>query len=600
MNFKYVKSILAGCYLALATTLSLSATEGVSASALKVEILQGNGKFTTHTVAKGETAYSIARLYNISVSDIYALNPKAEKGLKLGEQIKIPTSNTSLNQTANSNVRSYIVKAKETLYSIAKQFDLKVDDLINANPELKLKPLSEGQSLLIPSSGGRSSNNVSNTPVPQSIAQAKSRFIEHQVVPKETLYGIARQYNTTPEALIDFNPILKDGLKQGMTILIPSLQSAGSSYPSGQVPVSTLQDIDAIKVGVVLPFLNKSQGKSARFIEYYEGFLLALEEMKAKGLSANVYVFDMGSETGIAKLKSLLETSEMKSLDLIIGGFSSDQVDMLSNFAKKQGIKYAIPFPTKTNETQKNNEVFQLNAPHEILYDNTTRTLSTLFGNANVIYITENGNNDKKEFITALNAQLSQRGMRATSVAANQNLSANLALALDANRRNVIVAASGSAQLLQSLLPVLSSIREKQPNTNMSLFGHTEWQTYPQFFTDFYKNDTYIYTPFYMSDDDYKTKQFLSNYKKWYNNKSLINTYPKYGALGYDTGIYFLTGLFKHGKNFESSINSISVPALQTPISFNRVSGSGGYMNNGFYIVHYKTNGSVDKIEYGK
>ncbi|PXV67989.1 ABC-type branched-subunit amino acid transport system substrate-binding protein [Dysgonomonas alginatilytica] len=598
MNFKYVKSILAGCYLVLATTLSLSAAEGASVSALKTEILQGNGKYTIHTVAKGETAYSIARLYNISVSDIYALNPKAEKGLKLDEQIKIPVINPPVNQAVNSNGRSYVVKSKETLYSIAKQVGLKVDDLVNANPELKLKPLHEGQSLLIPSlPATRPSNNVA-----QPVAQAKSRFIEHQVAPKETLYGIARQYNTTPEALTDFNPVLKNGLKQGMTILIPSLQpqSSNSSYQNGQTPVSTLRDIDAIKVGVVLPFINKSQGKSARFIEYYEGFLLALEEMKVKGLSANVYVFDMGSETGTTKLKSLLETSEMKDLDLIIGGFSSDQIDVLSNFAKKQGIKYAIPFPTKTNETQKNTEVFQLNAPHEVLYNNTTRTLANLFGNANVIYITESGNNDKKEFVTALNAQLSQKGMRATSVAANQHLSANLALALDANRRNVIVAASGSAQLLQTLLPVLSSLREKQPNLNMSLFGHTEWQTYPQFFTDLYKNDTYIYTPFYMSDDDYKTKQFISNYKKWYNNKSLINTYPKYGALGYDTGIYFLTGLFKHGKNFESSVNSISVPALQTPISFNKVNAAGGYMNNGFYIVHYKSNGSVDKIEYGK
>lgn len=103
-----------------------------------------------------------------------------------------------------------------------------------------------------------------------------------------------------------------------------------------------------------------------------------------------------------------------------------------------------------------------------------------------------------------------------------------------------------------------------------------------------------------MSDDDYKTKQFVSNYQKWYNNKSLINTYPKYGALGYDTGIYFLTALFKYGKNFETSINSISIPALQTPIFFNKVNAAGGYMNDGFYIVHYKTNGSVDKIEYGK
>lgn len=596
MNFKYVKSIIAGCYLAIATTFAMSATEGIPASTLKIEVLQDNGKYTTHTVAKGETAYSIARLYNISVGDIYALNPTAEKGLKLGEEVKIPRKATPSTQIASTSARSYVVKSKETLYSIAKQFDVKVDDLVNANPELKMKPLSEGQSLVIPT--GKYTAQTVATPAPV----AKSHFAEHTVAAKETLYGIAKQYNTTPEALTDFNPILKNGLKQGMTILIPSLQSGGAaSSPSGQAPVSTLRDVDAIKIGVVLPFLNKSQGKSARFVEYYEGFLLALEEMKAKGLSANVYVFDMGSETGTTKLKSLLDTYEMKDLDLIIGGVSSDQIDVISSFAKKQGIKYAIPFPSKTDETQKNNEVFQLNSPHEVLYANTAKAFANMFGNANVIYVTESGgSNDKKEFISVLNDQLNQKGMKANSIAANQNLTSNLSLALDRNRKNVIVAASGSAQLLQNLLPAINSIKEEQPNTSISLFGHTEWQTYAQFFTDFYKNDTYIFTPFYLSDDDYKTKQFVSNYQKWYNNKSLINTYPKYAALGYDTGIYFLTALMKYGKNFEPSIGSVSVSALQSPINFDKTSANGGYMNNGFYIIHYKANGSIDKIEHGK
>ncbi len=597
MNFKYVKSIIAGCYLAIATTFSMSATEGIHASTLKIEILQDNGKYKKHTVTKGETAYSIARLYNISVGDIYALNPQSDKGLKLGEEIKIPTKSSTSTQIASASGKSYLVKSKETLYSIAKQFDIKVDDLVNANPELKVRPLSEGQSLVIPT--GKYTAQAPITPAPAS----KSHFIEHNVAAKETLYGIAKQYNTTPEALTDFNPVLKDGLKQGMTILIPTLQSGSgvSSSPNGQAPVSTLRDVDAIKIGIVLPFLNKSQGKSARFIEYYEGFLLALEEMKAKGLSANVYVFDMGSETGTTKLKSLLDTYEMKDLDLIIGGVSSDQIDVISNFAKKQGIKYAIPFPTKTDETQKNNQIFQLNSPHETLYANTAKAFADMFGNANVIYVTESGgSNDKKDFVSALNMQLSQRGMKANSIAANQNLTSNLSLALDRNRKNVIVAASGSAQLLQNLLPALNSIKEEQPNTGISLFGYTEWQTYAQFFNDFYKNDTYIFTPFYLSDDDYKTKQFVSNYQRWYNNKSLINTYPKYAALGYDTGIYFLTALLKYGKNFESALNSVSVPALQTPINFDKTNANGGYMNNGFYIIHYKANGSVDKIEYGK
>ncbi len=602
MNLKYIKSIVASCYLIVAASFSTSAAEWVSASTTKVEMAQNNAKHVIHTVAKGETIYSIARLYNVSIGDIYVLNPSTEKGLKLNEKIKIPTNSSPATSVASTSAKSYTVKSKETLYSISKQFDVKVDDLINANPELRSKPLTKGQSLVLPT---LSANKLSQVPAGAALA-GKSHFIEHNVTSKETLYSIAKEYNTTPEAITDFNPSLKSGLKSGVTILIPVLQSGNSapavstSTSSTQTHPGTLMDVDAIKIGLVLPFVNKSQGKSARFVEYYEGFLLALNEMKAKGLSANVYVFDMASETGTAKLTSLLETNEMKDLDLIVGGVSAEQITVISDFAKKQGINYAIPFPTKTDETQNNKEVFQLNSPHEILYTGAAKAFADTFGNANVIYITETaGSNDKKDFIVALSNQLAQRGMKANYVVANQGLASDLSLALDRSRKNVIVAASGSAQLLQNLLPTLNSIREQQPTTSISLYGHTEWQTYTQFFSDFYKNDTYIFTPFYLSDDDYKTKQFVSSYQKWYNKKPLINTYPKYGVLGYDTGIYFLTALQKHGKNFASAVNSISVPTLQTPMYFDKTA-SGGYMNNGFYIIHYKANASVEKTEYGK
>jgi LysM repeat protein len=554
-------------------------------------------KNVTHTVAKGETAYSIARLYGISVTDLYAANPKAAEGVKEGEKLTIPQNGTQTTQTKSysTQVKTYTVKAKETLYTIAKENGVRVDDIIAENPDLKTKPLLEGQILRIPvKTAGTATTQAATT----TTVSSKGHFIEHKVQAKETLYSIGKLYNISTEAIIDFNPSLKNGgvLKEGMTLIIPVLEN------SSQATQSTLLDnTSKPNIGIVLPFVNKSDGQSARFVEYYEGFLMALADMKAKGFSANVYAFDMGSDTGTDKLSSLLDTYEMKYLDLIVGGVSQEQVRTITSFAQKQGVKYVVPFPTRSDEVTGNSQVFQVNAPRTVLLPNVASTFVNLFGKANVIYITENGKaGDRADLVAELNKQLPLAGIIASSVDTGSGLKTSLSAMLDSSRKNVIVPTSTSTQMLKTLFPVLKTIKDSQPNISLSLFGHSDWQTYTSYFDEYADYDAYIYTPFYLNNDDARTIQFMANYKKWYNNKQLINTYPKYAVLGYDTGMAFLTALWQYGKDFANNPNSLAISTLQMPFLFKRSSSQSGYMNNGFYIVHYKPDGSVEKREYGR
>jgi Predicted glycosyl hydrolase len=592
MNFKYIRLVtLFCCYLSLTISYDVLATENTISEVLVLESAQER----SHKVSTGETVYSIAKSYNVTVVDIYDMNPNAINGIRVGDMLRIP----SQSQIAASNRRlsnaTYTVKPKETLYSIAKNNGTTVDDIINLNPELKSKPLYDGQVLEIP---GLTKSNA-NTPVVRTTSPQNSEFRTHQVEAKETIYGIARQYGVTPEALVDFNPSLRNGLKIGSTVVIPTIQTTSSTQGVNQK--NLLQDVSAISIGVVLPFVNKSDGQSARFVEYYEGFLLALQEMKEKGLSANVYVFDMGSTTGTDKLKSLLDTYEMRYLDLIIGGVSNEQIATISAFAKRQGIKYVIPFPTRADEVYNNAQAFLVNAPSSTLYSNVAHTFVNLFPNVNLIYIKESGSEgDRADFIKELNLQLPRAGIIPNTIVANQNLKSTLSTALQSGRKNIIIPTSSSSKILQAILPALNSISEERSGLDISLFGHTSWQTYSQYSADFNKYDTYIYSPFYMDDNDSKSRNFLSDYQRWYNNKSLINTHPKYGVLGYDTGIAFLTALRKNGKNFESNLNSINVSSLQTPFLFKKVNSTGGYMNNGFYLIHYRKDGSIVKTEYGR
>lgn len=93
----------------------------------------------TYKVLNGDTLYSIARKYNISVDELKSLNNLSSNNLSIGQILKVPTSNNL----------EYVVKKGDNLYSIANKYDVSVKDLMNLN-NLKNTNLSINQKLIIP------------------------------------------------------------------------------------------------------------------------------------------------------------------------------------------------------------------------------------------------------------------------------------------------------------------------------------------------------------------------------------------------------------------------------------------------------------------
>jgi len=163
-----------------------------------------------HKIQKGETAYFIAQKYKVSIDEIYKLNPEAQNGIKDNQIIRIPVHGEE-KQNPNQQI-THIVGAKETLFGLSKQYNVSVEALQNANPILA-NGLRIGQELSIPQNPA----NISKT---ESIASSK---VTHQVVAKESLFSIARQYNVSVQDLENQNKdILQNGLQIGQTITIPN------------------------------------------------------------------------------------------------------------------------------------------------------------------------------------------------------------------------------------------------------------------------------------------------------------------------------------------------------------------------------------------
>ncbi|QAA82904.1 LysM peptidoglycan-binding domain-containing protein [Aequorivita sp. H23M31] len=171
--------------------------------------------YTSHAVQKGETASSIASDYHISESTLYNLNPDAKNGLKVNSILILPSRKGAIDSGTSNKYREHKVKKKETLYGIALQYHISVDDIKKLNKELYSRGLKTGEKLIIPMTN--SEMGIKNPNIGGTIPGTK----EYTVQPKETKYGIARKFGISIAELEDLNPDLGNELKIGTVLIVP-------------------------------------------------------------------------------------------------------------------------------------------------------------------------------------------------------------------------------------------------------------------------------------------------------------------------------------------------------------------------------------------
>ena len=173
-------------------------------------------KFKTHAVKQGETVESIAKKYQVTASDIYALNPDAKTKLTLDAVLIIPNGSsvaTGLSEETKELIgyQSHKVKRKETLYSISKQYNIEIEDIKKHNKRLYSENLRKGDDIRIP-----------EYKVMVSKAIPSNQIKIYKVQPKEGKWGIAYKFGITVAELEALNPSMNEILQLGDEIYVPN------------------------------------------------------------------------------------------------------------------------------------------------------------------------------------------------------------------------------------------------------------------------------------------------------------------------------------------------------------------------------------------
>ena len=570
-----------------------------------------------HTITKGQSLYSIASMYNVTTADIIKLNPGSSEQIKAGERLKIPQKNAGSGQQT-----FHTIQAGETLYKLTQRYGVTAQHICKANPGLSAENFRIGQVIVIPAQTESSEETIINEVKSAGAVSSASTPLNpkcrdmHRVERKETIYSISRLYGITEAELIAANPELRtEKLKKGKFLCIP-YTSAGNNQKEQEQPVSPTTiptdnelfdkskkenpKIATIKAAVMLPFMTDGSGnrdEQIRMVEYYEGFLMAVDSLKEKGVSIDIYTYDTYNNT--SSVKSILAKDEMKNMNIIFGPAYPEQVKPVADFAKKNNIRLVIPFTSKGNEVFNNPSIYQINTPQSYLYSEVYEHFTRKFTNANVIFLdAEDGDKDKADFIKGLKEELKGKHIPFTELKGEAITPESLKGAMNATLDNVFIPTSGTNIALIKLLPQLIVTLRDNPDYRMQLFGYPEWQTYTNdHLASFYELDTYFYSSFYTNNLFPEAIRFSSAYRKWYS-KDMSNTFPKYGMLGFDTGYFFLKGLSQYGSNLEDKLNKVTVTPIQTGFKFERVNNWGGFINRKVFFVHFTKNYELIKLDF--
>ncbi len=176
----------------------------------------------TYTVVKGDSLYTISKKYGITVDELMRYNNLSSTSLQIGQILKIPTTMDDGGGIIITPIyENYTVKKGDSLYTIAKKFNTTVDQIRKDN-SLTSTNLSIGQVLKI--KVGEEIVGVEEC-YGEGFQDVEKNYITYTVKKGDSLYTIAKNYNTTVDNIKKLNNLTSNNLSIGQVLKIKEVTS---------------------------------------------------------------------------------------------------------------------------------------------------------------------------------------------------------------------------------------------------------------------------------------------------------------------------------------------------------------------------------------
>ena len=348
--------------------------------------------FLYHKVKPQENYFRLKQEYGVSKKDLRKYNLELRSGdLKAGQVIKIPVSKGFKldKEDIPMATKPYLVKPKETKYSIAKRYGITVERLEELNPHLKEVELKLAEIIKVP--------DIEEIPVPNKDS------VTHQVEKGETLFSLSQKFRISQQELIEANPFLKDGVKEGALIEIPK----ASFSESTQLFVANIPEERELNVVMMLPFTSGKgtadfeNDKTLEIVtDFYLGSLQALDSLKKQGLSINLKVFD--TQNNKVRISNYFTSNNFEDVDLLIGPMYLENVKLATQLIQNNDIAIISPASSKDHSFATKNVIKEIPSDEE-LAEQILEYIKDSYEGQNIIAVIDEVNENQAKFNKIIN-----------------------------------------------------------------------------------------------------------------------------------------------------------------------------------------------------
>lgn len=585
----------------------------------KVIVFINGKKYYVHTVKSGDTLYSMSKAYGVSEDAIKECNPTVADGLKLDQTVKIPVADNATADAREVKKRKkefveHKIRGGETLYSIARDYNISVNTIREDNPGLNPQSLSIGQSLWVRKSDmGSSSEKEAQAEMDayaDNLNKATDDGFEYYVVkPGETVYSLARRFEITEQEFAANNDIA-GGLKAGAVIRIPikDEENVNQMEKKADVPESELiaaQSSDeniifralpsdqTLNIALMLPFNVESKPNSS-YVEFYQGFLLGLEKMKQEGRGeSKLTVYN--TEHNPVKVQNIVKSPAFEGTNLIIGPVYEDELSPVLQYARANSTP--VVSPLADIKAVKSPAIYQLSPDPAKKYDK----IADLIDGGRDIYLIYADSFDK-EFEGEVLALLKDKPYAAYTYSFNQksiftprNSAARQIEVMDdilkeENPCLFVVLANKETDVDRILGTISSSkvaITEKsEKSAPYVVLGTSRWGRFNNIdHTTYFNNNVVMISTYHAKRDSQVVREFDSRYIEAYNSLPSLYAYR-----GYDAAVIFCTGM---RSDIDYNMLDKKYTPLQTSYQFSHKGEGDKYVNQEWMRVNYNSNYTI-------
>ena len=546
---------------------------GAITLALAQDIVQiGGVKYIIHNVEKGETLYSLARRYGVTVDDINSVNAQLSEGLKAGQRIKIPVN---VEKEASQTTRLHKVEKGETLYSLAKSNNLTIEELQAANPYIK-KGLKAGQLIDIPLKAGV---NESSTPAPTPSAEVvESSTPKKEEQPQEVVSDVMPK----PTEVVSFR-----SLKRG----------------------------DKADVALLLPLGSEAQ-PSRNYIDFYRGFLLGLDSVRMAGYSVNLNLSNTAHDHN--RISEIVASGALDSVNLVVGPVYEDELIPVAAALKDKGTPVVSPLANLTQIT--GNNVFQMSPSPATKLDK----VRNMFDGSKRVVIISTDNVDK-EFDSEVRSMLKdtsyvvehkyiyehpsiiekrekerekmreklrEEGVADSLMMIDETPSpSDMSPLLRGEEPTVIAITADNEIEVDRILAAIASANialtaRSQRVVPFVVYGNNRWNRYRNIDrATLFNNNVTMLSTYHARRSEPVIKAFDKRFVEEFGQLPSLYAYR-----GYDAAVVFVKSLYD---NIETGLEGAHLTPLLTPYIFEPNSTSGLRINNQWIKVNYNSNFTI-------